>query len=88
MRNCRYYRWLVLASPGSGALCQYKTPVICRYLGAVMYKAVLFDLDGTLLNSIAGILECFGNVLGEFVPRHARTRSPKGITLVRSVHDD
>lgn len=39
-----------------------------------MYQAVLFDLDGTLLNSIAGIIECFGKVLYEFVPGHSFTQ--------------
>lgn len=38
-----------------------------------MYQAVLFDLDGTLLNSIEGIIECFGVVLKDFVPGHTFT---------------
>lgn len=37
-------------------------------------KAVLFDLDGTLLDSIDGIVACFTQVLAEFVPGHSWTR--------------
>jgi HAD superfamily hydrolase (TIGR01549 family) len=38
------------------------------------FRAVLFDLDGTLLNSIDGIVECFEHVLAEFQPGHSFTR--------------
>jgi pyrophosphatase PpaX len=37
-------------------------------------KAVLFDLDGTLLDSIDGIVTCFTRVLADFVPGHSWTR--------------
>lgn len=37
-------------------------------------KAVLFDLDGTLLDSIDGIVRCFEQVLAEFVPDHGFSR--------------
>ena len=37
-------------------------------------KAVLFDLDGTLLDSIDGIVTCFEKVLARYVPGHAFTR--------------
>ena len=37
-------------------------------------RAVLFDLDGTLLNSIDGIVACFEMVLAEFQPGHKFSR--------------
>jgi pyrophosphatase PpaX len=37
-------------------------------------KAVLFDLDGTLLDSIPGILASFHHVLSRHVPAHTYTR--------------
>lgn len=37
-------------------------------------KAVLFDLDGTLLDSIDGIVSCFEQVLAQYVPGHGFTR--------------
>ena len=38
------------------------------------FRAVLFDLDGTLLNSIDGIVECFELVLAEYQPGHKFSR--------------
>jgi HAD superfamily hydrolase (TIGR01549 family) len=38
------------------------------------FRAVLFDLDGTLLNSIDGIIACFELVLAEYQPGHKFTR--------------
>jgi pyrophosphatase PpaX len=38
------------------------------------FRAVLFDLDGTLLNSIDGIVECFEIVLAEYQPGHKFSR--------------
>lgn len=40
----------------------------------MVIKAVLFDLDGTLLDSIDGIVSCFEQVLAEFNPGHSWTR--------------
>jgi len=37
-------------------------------------RAVLFDLDGTLLNSIDGIVECFEKVLAEYIPGRSFSR--------------
>ena len=37
-------------------------------------KAILFDLDGTLLDSIPGILESFRHVLSTYLPHKAFTR--------------
>lgn len=38
------------------------------------FRAVLFDLDGTLLNSIDGIVACFEMVLAEYQPGHKFSR--------------